>query len=493
MSLDRNGFNARRFVDIRDEMFNEMVTNLAIELDTSPNQVLSIITNIFSSSVTDLEELAQAVSDNFNIDKAQGKYLDDLVALTKLRRLDRGFSTGIVHVRSSNVSSNIPVGTVFIDRQGNRFTTTTPTNVSGLSCTEAVIVPDAQSGTFSITINGNTYTEVFDSSVAANPLILRLWFLLTTSGDTSFTVEVVNDSLVIDKVDKSSPFSVTVSPTLRINSVEVISRVRALEFGPISPEIGSVNQVASPLAGLISLTNYFRFSLGRDRETDEQLRARHASSSQISGSATAAAIFSKLSNIIGVSQVRVFENKTNQTNSSGLPPKSFECIVQGGDENTIGQTIYDTMPVGVQTFGSITSLVRDYSGNVEAVRWSRPQQVFINVQVIFSRYEEEDFPDRGLEAIREAVLEFGSRLSLDEDVIPQRFMGHIYRNVSGIGRMIVRVGTTIDPSSSTPSTPALGGIPYTTNPIPINARSIAVFDAIRVEVVQNDNFDECDL
>ena len=85
MSLTNKGFDARRFPDIRAEMFEEMANNLAIELDTSPDQVLSIITNIFASSVADIEELAQAVADNFNIDKAEGKYLDAKSAIETYR------------------------------------------------------------------------------------------------------------------------------------------------------------------------------------------------------------------------------------------------------------------------------------------------------------------------------------------------------------------------------------------------------------------------
>ena len=58
MSLTNKGFDARRFPDIRAEMFEEMANNLAIELDTSPDQVLSIITNIFASSVADIEAVS---------------------------------------------------------------------------------------------------------------------------------------------------------------------------------------------------------------------------------------------------------------------------------------------------------------------------------------------------------------------------------------------------------------------------------------------------
>jgi len=480
MSLTEKGFNARRFTDIRSEMFDEMVSNLAIELDTSPNQVLSIITNIFASSVTDIEELAQAVADNFNIDKAEGKYLDDLVAIVKLRRLGDSFTTGVIHVESNATSSSIPSGTTFSDTQGNEYTNSIASSVSNLEATKVTVQPIGTSGIFSVVVDGVTYSVTYQNTTTPQAIVVALYNEILSTAPTKFTLGFPsNTELLIELNDKSNTMSVVPNANMQVTSVEVPVVVTANEVGVIDPEIGTLNSITSNVAGVTSVTNYFNLSVGRERETDEELRVRQQGSTQIAGSATAPAMFAKLSNITGVSQVRVFENKSGTTNTGGLPYKSFECIVQGGDEQTIGDTIYNTMPLGVETYGDITTIVKDYAGNNEAVKWSRPSLRYINVLVTFDAYDEETFPDDGVQTIKDTVVEVGEALTLDEDVIPQRFLGHIYNAVTGIAEMTVEVGTSINPASPTPDE-----VQYSTDRIAIDGRTKADFDLVRVQVVQ---------
>lgn len=480
MPLTSTGFEARRFTEVRTEMFDTMVSNLATELSTSPDQLLGIITTIIASAVADVEELAQAVSDNFNIDKAEGKYLDDLVALLKLKRLSESYSTGVIHVASSSSSSTIPSGTVFADTQGNQYTASTSADVSNLAATKVAVTPIASTGIFSITVDSTTYSIEYESSTSLTAIVSGLYAQILSTAPTSFTLsKPTSTELQIELVDKSNTMSVVPNANMSVTSVEVPVTIAATEVGQIDPDIGTITSIVSTVTGVLSVTNYFSLTVGREDETDEELRARHSSSTQIAGSGTAPAMYAKLANITGVSQVKVFANNTAETNSDGLPPKSFECIVQGGDEDTIGQTIYDTMPLGVETYGSITSIVSDYSGNNEAVLWSRPSLKYMNVKVTFSLYDEESFPDDGVQTIKDTVVSTGDSLLLGEDVIPQRLLGYIYNAVSGIGVMSVEVGTSVNPASTTPDE-----LDYQTGAVAIDGRTKADFDEVRIEVIQ---------
>lgn len=480
MSLTSTGFNARSFTDIREEMFEEMASNLAIELDTSPSQVLSVITNIFSSSVADIEELAQAVADNFNIDKAEGKYLDDLVAYIKMKRLGESYSTGILHVRSVNISSTIPVGSVFSDTQGNQYSNSIAASVSNLDATSVVITPNNSSGIFSVVVDNTTYSVTYQNNTSYSGIVDGLYSEILNTAPTDFTLsKPTSTSLEITLVDKSNKFSVVPNANLTVSEVEIPIIVTAEEVGQIDPEIGTINVINNTVAGLQSAYNYFTLTVGREKETDEELRVRHAGSTQIAGTATASAMYAKLSNITGVTQVRVFENKSGTQNLNGLPYKSFECIVQGGDEQTIADTIYTNQPLGVETYGEITTIVQDYSGNNEAVLWSRPTLRYMNVLVTFDAYDEESFPDDGIQTIKDTVIAYGDSLTLDEDVIPQRFLGYIYNAVEGIAEMTVEVGTSINPASATPDE-----VQYSTDRIAIDGRTKADFDEVRIQVVK---------
>lgn len=479
MALSSTGFNARRFTDIRTEMFDSIVNNLAIELNTSSETVLGVLANIVASSITDIEELAQAVSDNFNIDKAEGKFLDDLVALIALRRLGESYSTGVLHFKSTANSSTIPAGSKFSDSQGNLYSTVIPISVSNLECTECEITPNVDSGTFSVTINGTLHSVTYAGVTAYTAIVDGLRNAIIASAPTDYTVQVDGSTLTVIKNDKSTSFSVIPSSSMNIGSIEVGGNISADEVGAINPEIGAINVISSTVTGLTSVYNYFTMTVGRLVETDEELRSRHSRSTQISGNATAPALYSKLANITGVSQVRIFQNISFKQDNNGLPPKSFECIVEGGNEQDIADAIYNSMPLGVETYGTTTTIVQDYAGNNESVNWSRPTIVYLNVKVTYSLYNEESFPDDGVESIKKAIIDYGDSLPLDHDIIPQRFMGYIYNNVEGIGAMTIEVGTSVNPSATTPDT-----IPYQTTPISIDARSKPDFDAIRIQVVE---------
>ena len=70
MPLTPQGFTAKRFTDILSDINDELIQSLAADLNTSPDTLYGVLMNIIVSAISDQEELAQAVSDQFNLDKA---------------------------------------------------------------------------------------------------------------------------------------------------------------------------------------------------------------------------------------------------------------------------------------------------------------------------------------------------------------------------------------------------------------------------------------
>ena len=85
----------------------------------------------------------------------------------------------------------------------------------------------------------------------------------------------------------------------------------------------------------------------------------------------------------GVQQAFVFENVTLATDSDGLPPKSFEVVVEGGADQDIADTIFLHKPAGIETFGTTSLSVLDTQGFNHTVKLSRPTtlQMFVDVTV----------------------------------------------------------------------------------------------------------------
>ena len=124
-----------------------------------------------------------------------------------------------------------------------------------------------------------------------------------------------------------------------------------------------------------------------------------------------------------------------------LPPKSFETVVQGGTDQDVGLSIWESKPAGIQTFGTQTEVVQDSSGIDRTVKFTRPAEVPLEFEVTYEIDPEGDPPSAGdIEtAIKAAVEDVTDDLIIGQDVIPSRYYGPIYAAVSGIIVTLIEV------------------------------------------------------
>jgi len=479
MPFTSKGLRAKRFSDILPELQQELVNRLGISLDTTPDTTLGILLNIFASEVSTQESLNQAMADNFDIDKAQGVYLDSLVALSALSRLQESFSTGSVFFKVDTDGTSIPSTTLLRDTQSNVYKVVVNSQVNSSTCTNIKFVSDIVVGNATIYINSQEFTQTYTSTPTPLQVAIDMEFLINQSAPTEYLVKRVGPVVEISAINKFSDLNVTRNENMEFIEVEGRVSVIAINTGPTNPPIDTVKTSISANPNVISITNYDTFTVGRLVETDAELRVRHQRSPQTARSSTASAIASRLSNISGVSLVRIFENTQQVTDSDGRPPHTYECIVEGGNSQVIAENIFDSKPVGVGTYGLEDYVVEDYAGNLTGVSWSRPNPQYVNVRVTYSRYNEEPFPDNAVQALKDAIVEYGSNLGLDVDIIPQRMYGVVYNTVSGIGSLNIEVGTSLIPTTAIPDL-----VTYTTNTIPISKRDKANFNELRIQVVQ---------
>lgn len=168
--------------------------------------------------------------------------------------------------------------------------------------------------------------------------------------------------------------------------------VRATVAGHINAEADSINQIMSPTAGWVSVTNPSAAVAGRNVETDAELRERRYSSVSTNGRSMLESVIGSLRSINGVQKVRVYENSGAETDDNGIPAKSICPIVLGGDEQEIVDTIRKKKSPGCGTYGSSSGTSVDIYGNSYTINYSRPVDTAIKVNVIikvFSGYSEE--------------------------------------------------------------------------------------------------------
>jgi hypothetical protein len=248
--------------------------------------------------------------------------------------------------------------------------------------------------------------------------------------------------------------------------------------GALQVQLDTITSVVTNDPTITRVNNPVDFLEGRDVETDEQLRARQPSSVAQGGAATLPAIQSALLQVNNVQDVFIIENRTLVTDSDGRPGKSYETIVVGGNPDQIAQEIWNTKPAGIETYGDIQTPVQDFSNQPQSVNWSRPENLYIFVRVTYELYDEESFPTNGEDLMQASVLSTGQALSLDNDVIPQRFIGPIYASATGIGPMTLEVGFSTNVDDTSPSSG------YSENTIPVGPTQFPFFSEGRIEIVR---------
>lgn len=129
----------------------------------------------------------------------------------------------------------------------------------------------------------------------------------------------------------------------------------------------------------------------------------------------------------------------------GRPPKSFETIVQGGTDEDIATTIWQTKPAGIETFGSTTTVINDSLGRPQSIKYTRPTEIYIAILLEYTKYDEETFPNNGENTMAQIALDYTNRLGIGVDVIPSRYFGPIYNAVNGIDSLTVSIQIIASP------------------------------------------------
>lgn len=156
------------------------------------------------------------------------------------------------------------------------------------------------------------------------------------------------------------------------------------EYGENYPLGSSKFDILTPVVGLDSVTIDFENAnivLGRLTETDEELRRRRFLSVQQTSTTLAESIKASLYSLDGVKHVKYFVNDTMSKDKNNLPPKSFEYIVDGGDENEITDVIFTKKTLGTQAHGKTIILKKDSEDNTYGIGYTKAEVVNIGILI----------------------------------------------------------------------------------------------------------------
>ena len=209
------------------------------------------------------------------------------------------------------------------------------------------------------------------------------------------------------------PPSVVIPPSGTITVTAVCQTI-----GAVAAAIGAVSTIATPTRGWQSVSNAAIANPGNPVETDANLRNRQATSTALPSLTILEGIVGAVAAITGVTRYRAYENDTDVTDSNGIPSHSIALIVEGGDAQTIGQTIADKKTPGSGTFGTTTVTVIDAIGVSHAVKFSRPVSVGIKAGITVKAFA--GYTVAIENALKQAVADYINALPIGQSVFYTR-------------------------------------------------------------------------
>ena len=233
---------------------------------------------------------------------------------------------------------------------------------------------------------------------------------------------------------------------------------------------GAINKVVNPDVNITSAEGVECLTVGKDEESDTDLRVRFKAAVRGSGSCNEDAIRAALLRIPTVQYAAVITNSEDTEDSDGRPPHSFQCYVLGGSghEQEIAETIFDKKPIGIKTVGDISVPITDASGNEQTIKYSTAQniQVAVKIKVKTGNTYQSD----GASKIQQNVKSYIDGLGIGNSLVLSSIYGHIY-SVTGVKEV-----TSLELSTD-------GGTSYSTANVTVPKYGVAVCSTVTVEVV----------
>lgn len=123
----------------------------------------------------------------------------------------------------------------------------------------------------------------------------------------------------------------------------VTGSFRAQEAGEIPAEVGTITQIATPVAGLETVINNADAVVGQAQESDESFRKRIKGSLNINSMSVLSAIESSVANVEGVIQVKAYENPTATDSVLNtvfkIPAHGFGVVIDYNEIDLINEPI----------------------------------------------------------------------------------------------------------------------------------------------------------
>lgn len=219
------------------------------------------------------------------------------------------------------------------------------------------------------------------------------------SGTPSITIPA---GQLISDVNNVNQWSTTTDIELDVSGVG-IGKASCLALGPVAAVAGSLINIVTPYPGWTGVTNTADADLGRNVETNTELRQRRDRSTMAPAASPVESVYANLANITGVTYSRVRQNNTLVPDSNGIPGKSVAAVVVGGDDLEIAYTLLARTGIASAWYGNTSQVLFDAQGEPYTVSWTRPTPLPVYVELELEIVSPNIFPADGLQQIKDSI------------------------------------------------------------------------------------------
>lgn len=271
-----------------------------------------------------------------------------------------------------------------------------------------------------------------------------------TRGTATFTGPVGTAIALGSEVRASSKdkrFRTTQDATIPISgSIDV--PIECTEIGANIIEAGEIDDVIDALIG-VTVTNAVKLTTGRNKQTDDELKASQRVRLSPSGGSSAPTLAQELAEIDQIEQVRVFDNKTGTTNAQGLPAGAVMPVLYPETTDTtvldaMADVIIRRMAAGGYIYGDENRTVVDDDGYDQLYFWSWATVTDVYIDVV--RTKQASYPADGDEQVVDVLAALNQVIG--GTIRPHELECDVSHMVPGFSTLEVRVSTTTPPTTS---------------------------------------------
>ena len=216
-------------------------------------------------------------------------------------------------------------------------------------------------------------------------------------------------------------------------SGEAETTFSAIDHGSLEVGPGSITQIVTTIAGWDRVENKTAGIVGRDEETDSELRNRMIESYAVNATGYVESIQSNIQELEGVLDCRVLENYNNEPITLfavNIEPHSVLIAVVGGDDVEIARTIYERKDAGCGTTGDyeVKYTDREFYNATYVYKIVRPQTKEFKVKVeFFNKTMDAEEKQQIINAVINDFLGKGvnDRVSLASTIYASRFFNAV--------------------------------------------------------------------